>query len=117
LEVAVPGMTREDITLQVEGSMMTVAAQKQQRSDSWSIAEFNNSRIHRSFVLPKDADINTIKAKCRDGLLTIQVGKHSGSYRVIKIQGEEINKSLHGDVASWWHGIKTRLVDIFKRKN
>jgi HSP20 family protein len=116
LEVAVPGMTRKDITLQVDGSMMTVAAQKQQRNDSWNIVEFNSSMFHRSFALPKNADTNAIKAKCRAGLLTIQIGKHRGSHRAVKIQAEEINKNLLGNMTSWWHGIKTRMVDFLKRK-
>jgi HSP20 family protein len=115
LEIAVPGMTRKDIKIQVEGPIMTVTAKKQQRNDSWSIAEFNSSMFHRLFALPKDADSNDIKAKCRHGLLTIQIGKQKGSHRSVKIQGEEINKYLPGYVTSWWHGIRTRMVDLLKR--
>jgi hypothetical protein len=109
-------MTRKDITLQVQGSMMTVTAQKQQRNDRWKTVEFNSSVFQRSFALPKDADTNAIEAKCRDGILTIRIGRTKGSHRAVKIQGEEISKDLSANVTFWWHGIKTRLADFLKGK-
>ena len=116
LEIAVPGMTRKDITVQVEGAMMMVVAQKQQSKDSWNTVAFNRSVFQRSFALPKDADINSIKATCRDGLLTIQMQKRGGTHRAIEIQGEETNKTSSVNETSWWRKIKTQVADLFKRK-
>jgi HSP20 family protein len=116
LEIAVPGMRRKDITLQVEGSMMKVSAQKQQRNNSWNTVEFNSSLFQRSFALPGDADANDIKAKCRDGLLIIQIGKikDKSGYREIKVQGENANKRLSDSMISWWHRIKNNVVGLLK---
>ena len=114
LEIAVPGMGRKDITLQVDGSMMTVAAQKKQKKESWNIVEFNDSVFQRSFALPKDVDTNAIRAKCRDGLLIIKIEKRKGNHRAIKIQGEEIKDKFPGIETSLWYKIKSQVIDVFK---
>jgi len=88
LEIAVPGMSRKDITLEVDQSIMRVSAQRQRKRKSWNAVEFDTGQFHRSFVIPADADVNKVKAKCRNGILTIKIGKvkDQGSHRRIKIQ-------------------------------
>jgi HSP20 family protein len=116
LEIAVPGMRRKDIRLQIEGSMMTVTAQKQRRKQLWRTLEFNNSMLQRSFALPKDSDKNAIEAKCRDGLLTIKIGKLKGTYRTITIQGEQLNEKFSDSVNSRWLRIKNRIANLLNRE-
>ena len=118
LEIAVPGMTRKDISIQVQGDVMSVSAQKQLRDDSWRTFEFNSTMFQRSFVLPKDADVNAINARCRDGLLTIQIRKikNNGAHRTIKIQGGGTNKNISAGV-SWWHWIKHKIARLPNREN
>lgn len=103
LEIAVPGMTRRDISLQVNGQVMQVLAQKQEKKNAWATSEFNSTHYQRSFTLPKDADINHIKAKCRDGLLTIEIAKTAkGPHRIITVRGEEKNGAFPAGITSWW---------------
>jgi HSP20 family protein len=80
LEIAVPGMSRNDVDIRLDGRIMWVSAQSQKKKTSWNSMEFNSKHFQRSFVLPADADPNDIEAKCRNGLLTISIGK-------IKVKG------------------------------
>jgi HSP20 family protein len=109
LEMGVPGMTRRDITIQVDGRVMWVSAQRQAENHSWRTTEFANKLFHRSFSLPEDADTSNIKAKCRNGLLTIEISKAKATRasRVIPISGEGSNLIRPDKITSWW----TQLID------
>ena len=113
IEIAVPGMTRHDITIRVDGRVMWVSAQRQEKNSSWRTMEFSTKHLQRSFALPADADANNIKAKCRNGLLAIRIGKvrQTGSHRIIQVDGEESRAVLNDKLTSWW----TRLVDKANR--
>jgi HSP20 family protein len=117
LEIAVPGMERKDITIHLDDTIMWVSAQKDQKDTSWDSMEFNNKRLQRSFTLPDDADINNIKAKCRNGLLTIHIGKVrvKGTPRVIKVNGESPDQSAR-KLTSWWKRLKDTTHQLFVRK-
>lgn len=117
LEIAVPGMRRKDITIHLEDTVMWVSAQKEEKNTSWNAMEFNSKRFQRSFALPADADINNIKAKCRNGLLTIRIGKLKvkGTHRVIKVDGEISNQTL-GNLTSLWDRLIDRTRQLFVKK-
>jgi HSP20 family protein len=116
LEIAVPGMSRKDITLEIDQSIMRISAQRQKKRKSWNTVEFATSEFHRSFVLPADADINKVKAKCRDGILTIRIGKVKdlGTHRRIKIQDDVTENKRSGRMFSWWETIKHNVRQLFK---
>lgn len=109
IELPVPGMTRKDITITVDEPVMWVAGQRQKENDSMRDAQFEGKHLRRSFTLPADADTNNIKAKCRNGLLTISIARlgKKGSHRIIQVAGDESNLELNNRVMLWW----TRLVD------
>lgn len=117
LEIAVPGMRRKDITIHLDDNVMWVSAQKQEKNTSWNYIEFNGKRFQRSFALPADADINNIKAKCRNGLLTIYIGKTKvkGMHRVIKVNDETSDKTL-GNLTSWWNRLMDKTRQLFVKK-
>jgi hypothetical protein len=64
-------------------------------------------------VLPLDADASNIKAKCRNGLLTINIGKIKSKkiHITIQISGEESGTTTRGRITAWW----TQLVDMAQR--
>lgn len=91
LEVAVPGMKRKDLSLEVSDRMLTVKGQKQKKeSFGWGKgpSTFINTQFMRTFSLPDDADPSGIKAKCANGLLEIRLpkAKVARSYRVIPVE-------------------------------
>ncbi len=118
LEIAVPGMTRKDITIHIDGSVMWVSAQKQEKNNSLMAMEFNSRHFQRSFALPAEADTNNIKAKCRNGLLTIRIGKIKAKkmHRVIRIGGEETNTTISDKITSRWSRLMEKANQLFKRK-
>lgn len=110
--IGVPGVTREDITIQVDGRVMWVSVRRRVEEDSWKTIKFNK-HLRRSFVLPFDADANNIKAKCQNGLLTINIGKTKpkDTHRVIQISGEESGDITRKKINGWW----TQLADKANR--
>lgn len=112
LEMAVPGLTRKDLTVDVDGRIMSVSARRKTENQSWRSVE-SGRHLRRSFVLPLDADTNNIKAKCLHGLLTIRIGKvrPEGVHRVIQVSGKPSGLTASQRIASRW----TRLLDKAKR--
>ena len=118
LEIAVPGMRRKDITIHLEDMVMWVSAQKEEKNTSWNSMEFNSKRFQRSFALPADADVNNIKAKCRNGLLTIRIGKQKGKgkHRVIKIDCASSDRTP-GNLTLWWMRLMGKTRQLFLKRN
>lgn len=84
LEIAVPGMGRKDITVAVEDNVMKVSGRKATH------ASYSHTSFMRSFTLPADADTNNIRAKCREGLLTIHIPRvtKATDHRTIRVEGD-----------------------------
>ncbi|WP_224491088.1 Hsp20/alpha crystallin family protein [Robertkochia flava] len=79
LELAVPGLTREDFQVTVEDGYLTIAVEKETTAEStedyYTRKEFNFERFHRSVLLPDDAREDEISANYEDGLLRIGIFK------------------------------------------
>lgn len=111
LEVAVPGLKKKHLKVEVADGLLTVQGQKQQKKTAgWTgkVAEHRSTRIYKTFTLPEDADVNGIKAKCRDGLLNISIPKviRQSSFRTIAIEPVEDSKQMN-----WWR----KLVSLLER--
>ncbi|MEW6469340.1 MAG: Hsp20/alpha crystallin family protein [Bacteroidota bacterium] len=85
IELAVPGMKKEDFNIEVDGNFITVSAEKESEKedeeDSRSWKEYNYSSFSRSFTLPDNAEANAdnITAKYEDGVLRFEVPKKAGT--------------------------------------
>lgn len=80
IEVATPGMNKEDIQLQLEKDILTVSAQKQtekQENESHKFLkkEFSYHSFKRSFSVPESVDVSSIKAEYNNGVLSIALPK------------------------------------------
>ncbi len=62
VEVAAPGMTREDFKVNVT-------------DDNYLRREFSYRKFEQSFALPEDVDRDGIKATVNNGILTIEIPK------------------------------------------
>jgi HSP20 family protein len=81
IDLAVPGLKKEDFNIQVENNMLRISANKQTETQS----EDSNIKIHRyefsfhtferSFRLPKSADGDKISASYTDGVLQLNIPK------------------------------------------
>jgi len=94
LEIAVPGMRRKDLKLEVDDGVLTIQGHKQRKEVfGWirKTVEYKNTQIYRTFSLPEDADADGIRATCKDGLLKISIPKirHQSSSRYIPVEPAE----------------------------
>lgn len=92
IELAVPGMKKEDFKISLEHDQLTISAEskaenaEQDDAKKYNRVEYNYSSFMRSFTLPESADPSKIEAEYKDGILLIAVAKKEEA----KIQAREI---------------------------
>lgn len=91
LEVAAPGMKKEDFKLEVKEGMLYISAatkmEKEEKDDNYTRKEFSYSTFERSFWLPENVKSDNIKAAYKDGILTITLPK-------VKVEKKEPAKMI-----------------------
>lgn len=79
LKAEVPGMSPEQIELQVENDVLTFKGeQKSEQTDErngYRRIERSYGSFTRSFVLPKGTNVDTIEASVENGVLTVKIPK------------------------------------------
>ena len=79
LEVAAPGMKRENFSLNVEENRLIIEGrveeEKETKEKNYNRREFNFSSFQRTFTLPQSVDQEAIKASYNDGILHIELPK------------------------------------------
>jgi len=75
----VPGVKESDLHITTTGNRLTIAgnreAEKKEQTDTYYSFERTYGSFSRSFTLPEGADLNTVHADLKDGVLTIDVKK------------------------------------------
>jgi HSP20 family protein len=80
LELAAPGMKKEDFKIEIEKNLLTLSTEKREEKteekENYSRKEFGYYSFKRSFSLPEDK-VNTedIRAKYEDGVLHVAIPK------------------------------------------
>lgn len=79
LEIAAPGISKEDFKISIEKDVLKVQVAKEQTADenqpSFRRREFNFSSFERSFKLPKSVNQEGIEARYEQGVLTVKLPK------------------------------------------
>lgn len=79
VELAVPGLKKEDFKINLEKNVLTVSAEKKaeevNENKKFSKREYSYSSFARSFTLPQSADQNKIEADYTDGILKLTIAK------------------------------------------
>jgi len=79
LEIAAPGLKKEDFSINLENSVLTVSSEvedeKREEGKNYTRKEFYYGSFSRSFTLPKSVDTEKIKADYVDGILKIELPK------------------------------------------
>ncbi|MFD2514132.1 Hsp20/alpha crystallin family protein [Pontibacter locisalis] len=79
IEVAAPGMKKEDFNIDVNEGMLTISShkeeEKKQEEENYTRREYNYSSFSRSFRLPESVNEDDIKASYKDGVLHLSVPK------------------------------------------
>ena len=77
IELAAPGLTKEDFNVSVEKNTLTISASKEnnEEANNYRRREFSYFTFKRSFHLPNSIDANNITAKYENGVLSLQLAK------------------------------------------
>jgi len=91
VEVAAPGMNKEDFKVAVDNGVLTISSEKEteteETKDNYTRKEFSYSSFSRSFGLPENVDDKKIKAKYDNGILRITIPK-------TKVEKKEASKTI-----------------------
>ena len=76
-EAEVPGLTKNDISITVEGGVLYIGAEYKSSVDeekaNYHVRERRFGKVNRSFHLPSTADTDKISAVVKEGILTLRV--------------------------------------------
>lgn len=83
IEIAAPGMTREDFSVRIDNDEELVIAlekknQKEEKNEkgmNYLRREFSYTSYHQSFVLPENINLEAIQAEMVNGVLNITLPK------------------------------------------
>ena len=90
LEMELPGLTQNDVNLELDGSKLTIASKKIEKNakkDSgnneektkYLIKERREMQFSRSFTLPEDVDSEKISANFKNGILSVSIPRKEQS--------------------------------------
>ena len=79
IEVDLPGVKKEDISVQVEDNILVVSGERKVKEEikeeNYYKVESSFGSFSRSFSLPEEADVENIHAESIDGVLEVVVPK------------------------------------------
>lgn len=81
VEMAAPGMRKEDFTVELENNLLTISAEpssdnKEKEDGKYSRREFSYQAFQRSFTLPKEVvDSDKINGRYEHGVLLLTIPK------------------------------------------
>ncbi len=89
LELAAPGLAKEDLNIQVKNNTLTIAANQTATAEttetaSWHRREFTRSTFESSFRLPNTIDTDNISATMTNGILKVELHKKPEHQPVVK---------------------------------
>lgn len=88
VELAAPGLSKEDFKIKLERRMLNISVQKElsgeEEDKNFSRKEFSYSSFTRSFTLPDSANENAIEAKYDNGILKVDIPKREEAKNVTR---------------------------------
>ena len=90
IEVAAPGMSKDDFQITCENGMLTISAEKEEEKKkeekNYTRREYNYNSFSRSFSLPETVKTDDVKAKYENGVLKLSVPKKEEAKKQVKKQ-------------------------------
>ncbi|KLT66716.1 Hsp20/alpha crystallin family protein [Pedobacter sp. BMA] len=77
IELAAPGLKKEDFKVSVERETLTISTQQESQSSdrTYNKREFSFHSFTRAFTLPESANVDGIQASYNDGILMLTIPK------------------------------------------
>ena len=86
VSLAVPGMKKDDFSIDVEGDMLTVSCNREEKKEEkqamYTRREYNYSSFSRSFTLPAEVQKDKIDARYDQGVLQLILPKKEGARKL-----------------------------------
>jgi HSP20 family protein len=83
IEVAAPGLEKKDFKIDLENNQLTISSEKEDKmeenKEKTLRKEFRYSSFCRTFTLPETVDNDKIRAKHKDGILSVSIPKKETS--------------------------------------
>lgn len=77
IELAVPGMKKDDFKIDVDGNMLTISSETEESTEEkekkFTRREYSYASFSRSFTLPEEVNQDMIEAKYEDGVLKLHL--------------------------------------------
>lgn len=77
VELAVPGMKKDDFKIDLDGNMLTISSEKEESKEEkdkkFTRKEYSYSSFSRSFTLPEEVNQERIEARYEDGVLKLSL--------------------------------------------
>ena len=87
VSLAAPGLKKEDFKIDVDGNMLTISSEKEEKKEgkeaSYTRKEYNYSSFERSFTLPNEVNKDKIEARYEDGLLKLVLPKKEEAKKMV----------------------------------
>jgi len=88
ISLDVPGLTEDDITLELKDDVLTIKGQKEERSEDkhkhYYRVERSYGSFQRTLALPDDANADEIKANLDKGVLRLEIPRHEAANQEVK---------------------------------
>lgn len=119
LRVLVPGLNKKDLNIHIEGDTLIISSTLPVDHENSVFTDLQ--KFTYSYVLPANADTNRITAKCRDGVLTIQIPKlkTKSARTTIQVTGSEDVELGTNRIKAVWNLLKKKFnfSEGFRLKN
>lgn len=87
ITMAAPGLDKKDFNIDVNGSMITISAEKEkseeEKEDGYTRKEYNYNSFSRSFSIPEDTVADKIDANYVHGELKLTLPKKEGAQKSV----------------------------------
>jgi len=88
LELAAPGLKREDFKVDVQNDHLTIKVEREQeneeQAEDYKRREFNFTSFQRSFHLDKTINVENISAAYTDGILSVNLPKQEEAKKTLR---------------------------------
>lgn len=79
IEAEMPGVKKDEIKISIKDNVLTIEGEKkfseEKKEKEYYRSERSYGAFKRSFTLPEDVDVENVKAKFEDGILSLSMNK------------------------------------------
>jgi HSP20 family protein len=95
LSLAAPGLVKDDFHINVEGNMLTISCEKEEKkeekNEKMTRNEYNFTSFERTFTMPEDVEMDKIEAKYENGVLNLMLPKKEEAKKPMQLKNIKVN--------------------------